>query len=277
MALTTAAQVRSAIPNGSSLSSSVVDDLVLAADAAAKTYLGRVLESASYREFVKAKRVGEPMFVKEYPVTAVTAVNVADSRAFEVWSTHTRATVRVTSTGLALRHFTAGAWVETSLLFATYPTLTLMVAAVAALSDWDATLSTEVTGQEPSDELAELNGPIDVSQSNAKDFYLLDGVVATEWDYESGDFEFTEYGCKEGETVCVRYTGGYTSIPTDVAKGVAILAAEMYARDLVGSGGNLKREKLGQHEEERFQGESSLFTPTVAKLLGPYRERAVLV
>jgi hypothetical protein len=272
MALTTAAEIRASIPNGNLLDAAVVSSLLSAADAAAKSWMRRVIESASYTERLPAVRVGDEMFVAEFPVTSVQSVNTAYSEAFDIWNAGAvRATVSVKEAGLELREFHSGSWTTTSLTFADYDTLTLMVAAVAALDRWDADLSGEVAGTEPSEEIGVLSGPVDVADSKPLSLYLLDGVPPTEWDYESGSFKFTECGTKEGETVLVKYTGGYTTVPADVSKGVALLAAEMYAQDQSDIAQGLKRVKLGDYEAERFDGRTSVLSPTVMKLLGPYR------
>jgi hypothetical protein len=272
--LAAAADVRSAIPNGASLDTAVVNSLLAAADAAAKSYMRRTLESGSYAERIPAARVGVSMFVVEYPVTAVTSLNVAQSCAMSVWNTGAaRATVSVKETGLLLREFYSGAWIETTLAFSSYATLTLLATAIAAISGsrWDAELSSEVIGTEPSDELCSLVGPIDIAGSKPTMLYLMDGVPLTDWNYKAGSFKFTEVGAKEGETVLVRYTGGYSSIPPDVTKAVAMIAAEMYAEDNASVSRGMKREKLGNYEGERFEGQAAVLSPAVCKLLAPWR------
>lgn len=271
--LATAADVRSAIRNGASLPAATVDDLLAAADAAAKTFLSRNFESGTYTERVRAKVGGEWMRLNEWPVTAVNQVNVAKSEAMSVWNAGAaRAQITISSTAISLKEFVAGAWSTEVLPFADYPTLSQMEAAIVALARWDATLSGEVTGAEPSSDLASLNGPIDVANSKILKLFLLDGVPATDWDMDDGTFKFTECGIREGESVLVQYVGGESTIPADVSKAVGMIAAEMYQNDTASVGAGMRREKLGDYEGERFQDNSAkVITPTVAKLLNPYR------
>lgn len=271
--LATAADVRSSIRNGASLPAATVDDLLAAADAAAKTFLSRNLESGTYTERVRAKVGGEWMRLNEWPVTAVNQVNVAKSEAMSVWNAGAaRAQITISSTAITLKEFVSGAWSTEVLPFADYPTLSQMEAAIVALARWDATLSGEVTGAEPSSDLASLNGPIDVANSKILKLFLLDGVPATDWDMDDGTFKFTECGIREGESVLVQYVGGESTIPADVSKAVGMIAAEMYQNDTASVGAGMRREKLGDYEGERFQDNSAkVITPTVAKLLNPYR------
>lgn len=275
--LATAADVRSAIRNGDKLDSAVVSSLLSAADAAAKTYLQRTLESGTYTERVRAERVGDWMQLGEWPISSVTSIGVADSLAMEVWNSGAaKATISVNATGVLLREFYSGAWITNTFLFADYATVTLLRAAIAALPRWDATLSSEITGQEPSTDLAELSGPIDVADSKIKQLYLLDGVPVAEWDFVDGTFSFTECGTREGETVLVTYVGGYSTVPADVSKAVGMIAAEMYATDNASVGAGMRREKLGDYEGERFQdGLPTVITKSVQKLLAPYRRAIV--
>jgi hypothetical protein len=278
MALTTAAEIRASIPNGSLLSDAVVSSLLSAADAAAKSWMRRVIESASYTERLKAARVGDDMFVAEFPVTAVTSVNIADSEALDIWNAGAaRATVSVKEAGIELREFYSGSWTTTSLTFADYATLSSLVTAIQAVSGgrWDAELSTESLGTEPSEEIGVLYGPVDVSDSKHQTLYLLDGVVRTEWDYEAGSFQFTECGASEGESVLVKYTGGYSTVPSDISRGVALLAAEIYAKDKII--GTLRMEQLGDYRYETQDADKGpmIWTEAIRRMLSPYMRRVV--
>jgi len=276
MALTTEAQIRAAIPNGDSLAASVVAGLLSAADAAAKTYLRRTLEAGEYRERVRAARRGEDVQVAEYPVTSVLSVGFAYSAALELWNNGAaKATASVTDAGLVLREFVSGAWSVNTLLWAAYPTLSQLAAAVAAVSGlrWDADLRSEVTGEEPSEDLGELEGPIDVSGGKPKVLLLLDGSIETVWDHDAGTFVVDDFGPREGDTLLVRYAAGYATVPADVQRGVAMLAAELYAASQATSG--MKKEKLGDYEYERFEFGPAVLTQTVKLLLGPWRRLVV--
>lgn len=274
MSLTTAAEIQACIPNGSTVPSAVVSSLLAAADAAAKTYLGRNIESATYTEHVSAARVGEQMFLNEIPVISIQSANIAQSNAMDVWNAGAvRATVQVVDTGLLFREFVAGAWIETPIPFATYTTLSAMKLAIEAVSGlrWHAELSTEVFGTEPSTDLCELIGPIDIANSKHKTLFLLDGVPVVGWDYPTGSFWFTECGTAENETVVVKYTAGYATVPADVSRGVAMLAAEMYAQSQQSAGAGTKREKLGSYEIELYENATAVLSPSVKALLCRYR------
>lgn len=275
MALATAADVRLAIPSGSTLASSVVDDLLAAADAAAKSYMGRTLESGSYSQRIPAARPMEPMHLDEFPVTSVESINIASSNALDVWNAGAaRATVSINETGVHLREFFGGVWIPTSILFATATTLDDLVTAIQAVagSRWDAELSSEVLGTEPSSELTSLVGPLNVAGSVHATLQLMDGDVPTDWDYDEGKFWLTECGAREGETILVNYSAGYATIPPDVVKAVGLLAAEIYAQSNASVAAGMRREKLGDYEGERFQNNSTaIFTPTIVALLCYWR------
>lgn len=216
------------------------------------------------------------MFLNEFPVQSVQSIAVAGTEAIEIWNAGAvRASFSVTPTGLVLREFHSGAWVNNTILWADEPTIADVVSAVQALARWDAVATSAVLGTEPSTELAELNGPIDVADSKHKTVYLMDEVIPTSIDFDSGAFQFLEAGAMQGETVLCRYTAGYSTVPADISKGVALLAAEVHRLDSAEVGGNVKREKLGDHEIELYQNTTALFTPSVVRLLGPHQRRLV--
>lgn len=274
--LTTEAEIRSSIPNGDTLASGVVSALLSASDAAAKSWLRRNIESADFEDRLAAVPNGGKMFLKEYPVQSVQLIATAGTEALDIWNAGAvRASFTVTPTGIVLREFHGGSYVNNTILWADEPTLADVQASIAGLARWDCALGTGVLGTEPSVELAELNGPIDVADSKHKTVYLMDSVIPTDVDFVTGAFSFTECGVARGDTVLARYTAGYSTVPADIAKGVAMLAAEIYKQDSQAAGGNVKREKLGAYEYETHQNQSAIFTPTVMRLLGPHQRRLV--
>lgn len=269
MALTTAAEIRAAIPNGDTLEAGVVTGLLNAADAAVKTYCQRTFEAGNFRERLMMPENGTDLFLAEWPVTMVNQCSVAGTEAIDIWNTTAvRARVTVTPTAVVLRSFVSGSWIESELTFASYPTLSQMKTAIEAVSGWDAELNTAVVGTEPSDELAELIGPADASESKHITLYLMDDDLDITTDRDAGIITIKSFGTWSTEKILVDYDGGYSTIPADLSRGTALVAAELYAGSQNTLG--IKKEKLGDYEYEAFES-TGVIGPEARRLLQPYR------
>lgn len=179
------------------------------------------------------------------PVTALTLSNESDSVQ--------RASVQCTSTGITLSSTASGVVSSSTLLFATYVTLTDLSDAIEALG-WTATIA---SGYElfPSSDLRSLQYASATSEPAELEIYTeelpisrIDEEPATIWGY---------FPCGV-QNIEVRYTAGYANIdalPEDLEQGVIALTASMFNMTQSassGSGGGVKREKIGDYEIERF-------------------------
>lgn len=104
-----------------------------------KTYCGRNFEQTAIKEVVRFNR-NSSVFLEEYPVTAVTKISTGRLAAITVQNSNTltSALATVTATGVSLSYNYGTA---TTLLFATYTSLSTLAAAInAAGNGWSATV-----------------------------------------------------------------------------------------------------------------------------------------
>ena len=81
------------------------------------------------------------MQVRHWPIQQVFACGVSSQDAIQIKNTAAQfASVATSETGISFQSITAGASANNSLTYATYPTLTLLVAAINNLSGWNATV-----------------------------------------------------------------------------------------------------------------------------------------
>ena len=116
---------------------------------AVATRLDRTFESATYRKWHNG--TGTPTLqLDQWPVLALYGLGVSYQNAITITNTSAQyAAIQTTETGFTLFFVTAGIETESTLLFVTYPTVTLLAAAVNALSGWSATVLSNL-GSQPS-------------------------------------------------------------------------------------------------------------------------------
>jgi hypothetical protein len=166
---------------------------------------------------------------------------------------------------LKLRTTTSGVLTETILLFATYPTLTTLHAAVEAVSGWEAQIVTSESRVQESRELLPMNA------GDALDTWLA--LNSTDWPIDDYDWEADEgrlirsCGWDRGvRNWVVRYIAGYgtytqtedlkiAALPEDLKLLVSEIATLLYERRLEPEG--MKRESLDGYTYERFGSNGS--------------------
>jgi len=183
----------------------------------------RNFESQSYSEYISGKR-SRFMFLSNYPVTAITRVATGEQEVIRIHNTatSTTATVAVTSTGLVL---TKDGTADSTILFATYATLTLLVAAVNALGNsWFAEItSTDYNGY-LSTELIPKYGLSCIDSNSAYLKIPNEAVNGFTVDENDGTL-YHSLGWPTGfNNIRVDYTAGFSSanMPNDIKMAVKI-------------------------------------------------------
>jgi hypothetical protein len=211
-------------------------------------YCNRKLYTRSYsREAYRG--TGYPrLLLDNYPVTAVSRLSYGRKNAFSITNTTAtnNATAEITSTAIKLSADGAAA---TSLAFADYATLTLIIAAINALSGWTATLPDSSLGARKSTDL--LVRPamhclsVTVCYAELPDDDLTDYfVVDPTEDRNYGAIEVVG-GFQRGEEYFIDYTAGYTTIPAALEE--ACLELVKFKYEQLKHDRNLRSESLGDY------------------------------
>ena len=259
-------------------SNELVDTAIGVATAIIESYCRRTFISTSYTERYNGTGDGV-LTLDNFPVTVLARVATSRSTAVQITntddSTNQRAQVQVTSTGLTLTRMASGVSNSDTIAFSDYATITLLVAAVNALSGgWSATTQGDF-GPWPSADLYSGQGGQYCLDTNA-DLLLFDNYLA------DVDLLDSDAGLMRGEfpygskNILVEYTAGYVqaSLPEDLQQACARLAASLFDQMTSETGGDhgLRREKLGEYSYERFENPQS-WPPGVLAWIQPYVNR----
>ena len=191
----------------------------------------RNFESQSYSEYYSGRN-NRHLFLKQYPITAITRLAVGCIDVIQVYNTaeYTSATVAVTSTGLVL---TKDGVADSTILFATYTTISTVAAAINALgSGWYALVTATAYDSFASTELIEQFG---MSCIDSTAIYLKIPDKAL------GDFTvmpdrgeiFRSAGWPSGyKNIRVDYTAGYAAadMPDDLEIAIKIIIKYIYQK-----------------------------------------------
>lgn len=207
--------------------SSLVTNIINAVEVWVKNYCSQTFESTTYRERVNGSGTNE-LYLDHYPIIALYRLSMDTVDGITVKNTNTtgHASVSVNSTAVVL--YKDGT--VNTLDYATYTTLTLMVAAINALSGWSATLADSNYGDYPVTCLLEQYGLQCINNREVQLQIPDDG----ESDFEIYPNEgriFSYYGFPEGyRNIYVEYIAGYATIPEDLKLGVKILVKYLYQK-----------------------------------------------
>ena len=209
-----------------------IQDVLTETEKYVSTFCRRTFESTSYSLERYNGKGYKVINLKQYPVTVVDRVAVGTRNAIEIKNTNTgsSASVSVNSTGLRL---VLDGTADETVLFATYKTITTVVAAVNALGDgWSASASSSDNSSFKSTDL--------VSQSasaciNGMVVYLSIPDIAEpeiSVDLDNGQIRLS-FGFNIGfKNVFVDYTAGYTAanMPDDLKMAVKIIVQYMWGK-----------------------------------------------
>lgn len=208
----------------------VLDDLRAAAESYIKKECRREFESTAYSLYRQNGNGRQTLYVMEYPITAFYRLSIGERGAIYVYntSTYTTASVSVTSTGIVLvKNGTADATV----LFATYTTITLVVAAINAIgSGWVATVADSTLASHAATELLEVFGQNCIDSKTVTLYIPDDAVSDFILDPDRGMLH-REAGFPAGtQNIIMDYTAGFTTMPDDIKSACLILTKTLYQR-----------------------------------------------
>lgn len=205
----------------------IIDRLVDVATAKIERFCNRQFVSRSYTSWLDGS--GDIyQFIPNYPIITLSRVCTQTRGAMSVTNDAAEtalayATVSASTTGLSLSYGGSAS----SLLYADYATLTLLVAAVDALGNsWDAAVLNDY-GALPSSEIRPF-GPRGCQGNDVQLDIPDEPVEDVEYDEQSGRV-WTSGGFAAGRAnIFIAYNGGYATIPDDIEQAAIELVGKLY-------------------------------------------------
>lgn len=239
-----------------------------------KSYCGRTFDSTSYKERYNGSGTSK-LILKQYPIVSIERLALSSIDVIRVRCSDatTHAVVSVTSTGVVLRKDGVS---NSTVLFATYTTLSAVVAAINLISGWEAVIESSTYNSYKSTELLEKMGlfckgtnwaylPIPYEAEADFDVDSERGIITL---YGLRDAAFGGMGFPTGvRNIVVDYTAGYATIPKDL-----ILAIKMMCKIIINKndqeGFGLTSYSVGNVSMSFEQGE---FSQEVMNILWKYK------
>lgn len=259
-------------------------------------WLKRTIYSKSFDELYNGSGDAR-LLLREYPLQLVTSVRYAPQTVLKIQntttSTHQRATVRITSSGLTLIRVASGSvTTTTSVTWSGNATLTAVAAAVVALGNgWTAQVVGDF-GLWPSADLYVApsfgDGVSSMGSLNARGVWAeirlhTSELAHFEWDPRGWLIRSVPYTDPEIESenvvwpaglnnFRVQYTAGYTTVPEAIQEAASRWVADIWYQS------NRDPNATGSGSGTDFAGYASEHPPEpVMLLLRPYRRRTVAI
>jgi hypothetical protein len=226
----------------------VIDKLIDRATDLIERHCNRKLDTRNYTNEPYRGSGTNRLVLAQYPVTSVASVKIGRKSAFGIKNTTgaTSAYIEITPTTIKL---TVDGTTQ-NITIASYATITLLIAAIEAVTGWSCTLTSSAYGAMAATEI--------LPRSGAR--YCLNQLVDVEipWDYaydyyienETDEFRnagilFSPTGWKKGEEYFISHTAGFTTIP--MALEDSCLTLVKYKFDKIGQTAGLRSESLGDY------------------------------
>ncbi|MCI0462854.1 MAG: hypothetical protein L0Z62_38395 [Gemmataceae bacterium] len=284
--LITNARAKNNLPNATTADDSTINALISACSRAIQKYCRRDFVATAYDELYNGTGQGR-LVLRQYPILSVESVRYRPVTVLQIQNTTTstnqQARVSVTATGLQLVRVASGVKaVDTSITWATYPTLTAVAGAINALGNgWSAQVVGEYTNW-PSADLRLPQGALTAWGQFAElkmHTYELAGYQIDErrgWLLRAIPYTDPELLHPEDlvwpagiNNFRIQYTAGYNTIPEDVQEACAEWVANRFFLTMRDPG--LARQTIERSGSYTVE-ELSLHPPrSVAALLAPYR------
>jgi hypothetical protein len=205
-----------------------VEAMVNAVDKFISNYCRRVFDSASYTEYQNGSGLPD-ILLDNYPVTAIDRLSFGGVAAVRACNTNTstRASVSVNTTGVVLNY---NGTANTTCLFATYTTLTTMVAAINAITGWSAELVDASYGAYLSSELLPMYGKGCLNSA----YVDLEIPEDAEYDFQvntdAGIVRVIDAVPVGFRNIRIDYTAGYATMPNDLKMAAKIIVKDWYEK-----------------------------------------------
>ena len=277
-ALTTVAAVKTYMGKTSSTDDTLIETLINNVSDQIEKWCDRVFVAQQFTEFLDGRGT-RTIGVSNSPIVNVDFVATGARNTISVdsaVSTDLVATVAIEETQARLvRVQEDGTTTTTNLTFSDYPTTALLAAQINSTAGYDATSSFNA----PSFTLHRMGGR-DVVESAAILTCASDAESEYRIDYSRGlvhlradnfprfeDERFNNHFPNAFQSVLVRYTGGYSTLPNALVQAAFVLIAQAYqGRD---RDRNLQSENIGDYSYTAFN--PAVWSDTVIDLLAPFR------
>lgn len=232
------------------------------------------LASASRTEYHNGLGRGY-LTLRSFPITTGPKVRYATA-AMEVTNSDTtnnqEAYVAVTASGLDLiRYNTSGTLSAVTINWSAAKTLTALAGYINAQSSlgWSATVTADYANWNPS-RIRESQGQRDAYASNVVELEVfVSGPGVTRCNTDTGTVWLGYCAPGDMQDVRVDYTGGYSTIPDDLATAAAALTAALYRRSSRDT--SLQSERLGDYSWTAGGNSVESLSPDAARLLARFR------
>lgn len=210
-----------------------LSSLITGASDLVERHCNRTFASTSYDEVLDGTGY-RLLELAHFPIISIDRVACNPRTVLTVRNTSTsvsRATVRVTSTGLTLVSVASAVTTTTALAFATYTTLSALATAVAAVSGWTATVQ---AGYEtyPSADLRAVQGALNAKLTDAPLVLHTDELSDFAVIPETGELDRPACWYRGVGNFRIVYTANFASVPEDIKQA---------CRELVKAGYNARR------------------------------------
>lgn len=287
-ALSTLAQLKSHLGITVSGDDTILNGYIDHATAKIERWIGRQILVRNYFEWYGGNDV-RSVRVKQYPINNVVGVYTGLAAAITISSTvssDVRLTVSINTDPLGTvasgalvpcavltRTTSAGTTTTDTLTFATYPTTTLLVAAINAITGYSATVSTAMrcaqlhprAGGDIKMATVMLTG-VNVSSEFVYDSYL--GIVTIRQDAFPTTASHNARYPSALQSTLIEYSAGYTTVPDDIHQACMVLAGTMYLSRK--SDTSLQSESLGDYSYSMASADSS--RAMMEDMLGSWKE-----
>ena len=287
-ALTTLAGLKAHLGITVSTYDTILEQYIDHASAKIERWIGRQIKLRNYSEWYGGNDV-RSVRVKQYPINNVVGVYTGLAAALTIASTvssDVRLTVSINTDPLGTvangvlapcavltRTTTAGTTTTDTLLFSTYPTTTLLVAAINAITGYSASVSTAMrcaqlhprAGGDIKMATVMLTG-VNVSSEFVYDSYL--GIVTIRQDAFPTMASHSARYPSALQSTLIEYSAGYTTVPDDIHQACLVIAGTMYLSRK--SDTSLQSESLGDYSYSMASADSS--RAMMEDMLGSWKE-----
>jgi hypothetical protein len=240
-----------------------IERIIDGVSASIEKLLKRNIKSRIYKERYDGSDSDE-IFLKNFPVTVLDRVSVGELGVIRVMyelDTAYNAYAKVSSTGVA---FVVDG-VSTSLLYATYPTIATLAAAIDAIANWQAEVTDAHYNNWPSNLL--LDNP-NIGCNNSYGYLEVpdDPIEIIDADLECGILKVPSAAIEGFLNIHVVYTAGYSVVPDDIISACCkIVKIEYDAKD---EDLSMKSESMADYSYTREDFTKMLSPETMKALLG---------
>ena len=287
-ALTTLAGLKAHLGITVSTYDTILEQYIDHASAKIERWIGRQIKLRNYFEWYGGNDV-RSVRVKQYPINNVVGVYTGLAAALTIASTvssDVRLTVSINTDPLGTvangvlapcavltRTTTAGTTTTDTLLFSTYPTTTSLVAAINAITGYNASVSTAMrcaqlhprAGGDIKMATVMLTG-VNVSSEFVYDSYL--GIVTIRQDAFPTMASHSARYPSALQSTLIEYSAGYTAVPDDIHQACLVIAGTMYLSRK--SDTSLQSESLGDYSYSMASADSS--RAMMEDMLGSWKE-----